>query len=186
MAHSEPFPADVLGAVASDVGRRLPANAEWQAAEMRETFPIWMLSLDALRASEQPLRDLATRTGRWHHQINVAGRPRAFARSVPLGPSSDHWSVTQVADNSELAESIDRAIDWVDKHVQGDPVVHLLVVPAYYLHAFWMHEGDADSILVIDRPSDRQDLELEKLYTPDQFIQVLTQKPPPNERFPDK
>jgi hypothetical protein len=126
---------------------------------------------------DEPIENLVIQTGRWHHQISIGARTNSFARSRSLGPATHDWSVTQVATDSPIAEAIDKAIDWVDNNVKGDPLVKLLVVPTYYLHAFWLQEGQTNLILIIHMPDQYIRLKYETLYTPKQFLELLAQEP---------
>lgn len=193
MAHSDTLPIDTAKAIASQVGQRLasvatPARLAAPAGppgpDLGETFSVWVLGLDAVTRSHEDISKLAVQTGRWHHQIRYGGRPQAFARSVPTGPKPDDWAVTQLFE-SRVAERIDEAVDWVDQNVQGDPLVRLLIMPAYYLHAFWLVEPDQSQLLVVDMPDGYTRLKYKTLYDPKIFLDHLAQEqhaqgiPPP-------
>ncbi len=177
MAHADPFPNDILKSVAEQIGPRLLLPPGAPPAQLRETFSVWSLGLDATTRPKEPIAKLAQPTGRWHHQVSIGNRARAFARSMPLGPAAADWSVSQITPDSPIAEAIDKAIDWVDQNVPGDPLVKLLVVPAYYLHAFWLKTDDADQVLVVHKPDQYTRLKYETLYTPRKFLELLAQEP---------
>src|SRR5204863_1584438 len=128
--------AQQIGALLSDVAE--PALLNAQPIELKETFEVWTLGLDALAhgvATGKSLSQIARPTGRWHHQIAFAGNASAFARSS-MSPEDGHQHVEELF-ISPLAAKTDQAIDWIDQNTSGDPFVTLLVVPAYYLHALW-------------------------------------------------
>jgi hypothetical protein len=177
MAHTDAFPSDVLKSVAARIGPRLLMPPGAPPAQLRETFSVWALGLDATTRPGEPIAKLAKPTGRWHHQVSIGNQVRTFARSMPLGPTAADWTVSQITPDSPIAEAIDRAIDWVDKNVQGDPLVKLLIVPSYYLHAFWLKTDGADQILVVHKPDQYTRLKYESLYTPKEFLELLAREP---------
>jgi hypothetical protein len=182
MAHADALPADVLDALATKVAVPLAesgivAQQAQPAAELSETFSVWALTPTAILTPDSDFHKLVTQTGRWHHQIKVRGKAAAFARSMPLGSDAESWDVTQLF-QSDIPEKIDRAVDWVDSNVQGDPVVRLLVAPSYYLHAFWLSEGKSDQVYVIDVPASFIQVHPATLYSASAFLQKLAQEQP--------
>ena len=160
-----------------------------KSIELRETFEVWMLGFDTIgygAAHNVYLKVLARNLGRYHHQIMFGGIAEAFARSSvsttdPGLPTLEELFV------SPLAQKIDQAIEWVDQWVSGDPLVHLLFIPAYYLHAFWLIDANESSeLLIVDvagaSPTDYETilsgLQAEKLYTDSIFLQALAKTAP--------
>jgi hypothetical protein len=45
--------------------------------------------------------------------------------------------VVEIA-KSPIAEKIDEAVEWIDQNAKGDPLVRLLMIPSYFLTAFWL------------------------------------------------
>jgi hypothetical protein len=182
MAHADALPADVLDSLAVKVGTPLAefgtvAQQPAPTAELSETFSVWSLNPTAILTPDADFRKLVAQTGRWHHQIKIGGTATAFARSMPLGTDADSWEVTQLF-QSDIPEKIDRAIDWVDANVSGDPVVRLLIAPSYYLHAFWLSEGSSNHIYVIDVPSSFTQVQANTFYSAKEFLQKLAQEQP--------
>jgi hypothetical protein len=176
MAHADPFPEEVLNSIAAQIGLRLILPSGAERAELRETFSVWLLGLESTANWNQPIARLAVHTGQWHHQISTDGRANAFARSAPFGPTAADWSISQVATDSAIAAKIDRAIEWVDKKVSEDALVRLLIVPSYYLHAFWLQTPEHGQIVVIDRPDSYTRLNLETLYIESEFLELLAKE----------
>src|SRR5262245_20890226 len=144
MAHADALPQGVIDNVASQVGAEAgkglgAAVLQSKTMELTESFSLWALGADVVAKTYADLAQLARQTGRWHHQIKIDGKAQAFARSMPLGPDAANWSLRELF-RSEIAGKIDEAIAWVDTNVTGDPLVRLLVAPAYQLHAFWLKE----------------------------------------------
>lgn len=182
MAHTDSLPVDVLDAVAAKVGAPLAefgavAQQAPPAAELCETFAVWSLAPTAILTPDVDFQKLVTQTGRWHHQIRVGGKAAAFARSMPLGADAGSWDVTQLF-QSDISEKIDQAVDWVDRNVKGDPVVRLLIAPSYYLHAFWLSDGKADQVYVIDVPGNFTHVQPGALYPAKEFLQRLAKEEP--------
>lgn len=181
MAHADPFPTAALDVVSRQVGSRLAGVVpddliQNVPIELAESFAIWMLALDATTRANEDLSHLARRTGRWHHQVRFGGQARAFAWSMPYGPDPTDWSIEQVS-FSPIAERIDAAVEWIDQNVPDDPLVRLLVVPSYYLHAFWLHQDEWDRVLVIDRPEQYERVPYGVLSAPGDFLEALAREP---------
>lgn len=180
MAHADNLPKDVIDAVAAQIGANAgrafgPNMLQAKSVELTESFAIWALGADAITKSGTDLSLLAHQTGRWHHQIKLDGKPELFARSMPLGPEAANWSVREMFASS-VAKKIDDAIDWVDRNVKIDPLVRLLIVPAYHLHAFWLKEGEGSQVLVVDMPQTYTKLQGARLYTAKEFLDTLAQE----------
>lgn len=179
MAHTDALPNDVLDAVAAHIGAEaggsFGAGVLQKKMELMESFAVWSLGADAVTKSGVDLSQLAQQTGRWHHQINIDGKAEAFARSMSLGPDAASWSVREMFE-SEIAKKIDDAIEWVDQNVEGDPLVRLLVIPAYHVHAFWLKEGDASQVLVVDMPQGFTQLQSGTLYSSAEFLEALAKE----------
>jgi len=180
MAYADTLPNDVTDHVASEIGMMAgPVLGETiraeQTLELTESFAVWTLGADAVTKPSMDLSQLARQTGRWHHQIKIDGKPEAFARSMPLGPKAADWSVRQLF-TSRIAKRLDEAIDWVDRNVQGDPLVRLLLVPPWHLHTFWLVEDRESRILVVDIPLSYTKLQYRKLYTSKEVLETLAQE----------
>lgn len=182
MAHADTLPAAVLDAVAAKVGTPLAefgtvANQPWAGAELTETFSVWSLEPTAILNPDQDFPKLVSQTPRWHHQIKVAGKAAAFARSTPLGADAGSWDVIQLF-QSDIAEKIDKAVEWVDGNVTGDPVVRLLIAPSWYLHAFWLADGNTHQVYVIDVPTSFTHVQAGKFYLAKEFLHKLAKEQP--------
>lgn len=180
MAHADSLPNDVIDAVASQIGAEAgkalgAAVLQRKAMEMTESFSVWALEADSVTKPNGDLSQLARQTGRWHHQIKIDGRAESFARSMPLGPDAANWSVREIFE-SAVAQRIDDAIEWIDSNVKGDPLVRLLIVPAYHVHAFWLIEGGTSNIVVADMPQSFAKLQTGKLYCAKEFLEALSQE----------
>ena len=180
MAHADALPSDVIDIVAAQIGAEAgkslgAAVLQKKAIELTESFSVWMLGADAVMKSDTDLSQLAEQTGRWHHQIKLDGKAESFARSMPLGPDATSWTLREHFE-SEIAKKIDDAIEWIDQNVKGDPVVRLLIVPAYHLHAFWLKEEQTSNILIVDMPQGLTKLQYGKLYTSKGFLEALAQE----------
>lgn len=180
MAHAQQLPQDVLKHLASQLNSLLPQTIESTKLNrtpisLTETFPVWMLGADSVTKSDQPLEKLARRTGRWHHQIRFAGTADAYARSMPLGADAQSWDIREIYEG-ELAPQVDKAIDWIDKNVQDDPEVRLLVIPAYYTHAFWLVQPGNNQVVVIDAPKQYTNIQTQKVYTSREFLEALAKE----------
>lgn len=121
--------------------------------ELKETFAVWMLSLDSIEEglrTEADLFCLVKPTKRWHHQIACDGQPAGFARSVSEDAAG--MDVSQLY-FSDLAISIDEAIDHLDEfekknpdYAAANPLVRLLFIPSYQTYAFWLIKNPPEGL----------------------------------------
>jgi len=181
MPHTYNISDEILAVIAEQLGTHIsqlvsPDLLDRGSVEIMESFPIWTLGLDSVGAAFESgvdIQELASPTGRWHHQIRLGDSVTAFARSMPLGPSPNDWSVREVF-ASPIAAKIDNAIEWVDKISNYDPLVRLLIVPAYNTHAFWLTDNDYHStIIIIDSPYSNYDNNQYHAMSSKEFIEYL-------------
>lgn len=185
MAHTvPPPPAAALTSIARQIGeRRAPANALAAAPgaplQIAESFPVWMLGLDALQGPPGRLRTLAKETGTWHHQITQGNQAKEFARSVPgTAPTGADWRLVELG-NSPTAGRIGETIDWIDQYAPANPLVQFLFIPAYYLIAFWLEQSDKDQIVVVDKPARFENIHYLEIYDYERFRSLLLEVPRP-------
>ena len=181
MASAEALSADVLKVIADQIGERLTGHSQralssGQALEIAESFPIWMIGLSATADPAVSLQLSAEPTGYWHHQIHHNRQPVEFAKSRSTGPNAKDWRVEEIV-TSQIAARVDAAIRWLDNNLHSEDVVRLLVIPAYFVQAFWIVEALGNRILLIDRPASLSMLEYERLYPEREFFKVLSQQP---------
>lgn len=177
MAHVDELPEAALDAVAQGLSAKLPEQISSKVGsgkcEMTESFPVWMLGLSAIKRAKGGLTSIAENTHRWHHQISCDGHSSAFARSKQSGTDPRSRQITQVT-ASPISEKIENAVQWIDEHAREDPLVRLLIVPAYYLHCFWLQYPDGTSkILVVDRPKELERLSYRNLFDATDFLKLL-------------
>ena len=193
MAHSDNVPDKALKAVASLIGEvigdvlqqshLLSATGESSltlAADLGETFAVYRLdpgSVSQFRETGSDLLQLAKPTGRWHHQIVVDGRGEAFARSTAARKDNSSASLRGLF-VSPLAARIDNAIRWINDNAGGDPLVRLLIAPAYQIHAFWLvYEGrPASKVFIVKAPSRFARLKRDRLLKSSEFLKALSTK----------
>lgn len=193
MAHAPDIPATALASIARQIGSRLPrppgvsgrfAAAETLPAEIGESFPVYMLGVDAIRDRHSGLAKIVRPTGVWHHQIRYGAQAQDIARSLGPPPgaaaapgAAPDWQVQEVV-QSPAAPRIDDAIAWIDKNVPGDPEASLLAVPAFYLTAFWLHDSNSDNVVIADMPPRLGDLQPLRLYSSEEFLGRLADLKP--------
>ena len=152
-------------------------SGETESVDLAETFDVWMLGAKKLAAgvkAGQDLAQLAKPTHHLHHQVKQSGAALCSATSstkAALAPQVSGMAL------SPLAEKIDRAIDWLDHHsgLEDDPLVRLLVIPAYQVNAFWLVDeaGSESRVVVIDAPAQFKHLPLLKVMSSRKFIAAL-------------
>lgn len=178
MAHTEKLDSATLDMIATQIGELYPTlagdpNKLRQAAEIAETFPIWVVGVDDIIAGGDDVGKIAQNTGRWHSQIKIGGSVEAAARSIPLGGDATAWQVRQIVEGN-YAQQIDQEVDWVDTNAEGDPVVRLLEIPAYQITAFWLVvDADNSSVIVAKLPSGAQFLRKRQVYSSADFLDAV-------------
>jgi len=180
MATAPVLGTDTLSAIAEQLANRLTEAGQLaldagKPMEIGESFPIWVIGLAPAADAGLAFRS-ATATGYWHHQIRHAGEATEFAKSRPLGPGPRDWMVEEIV-TSRIAERVDAAITVLDREVPGDEQVRMLVIPAYFVHAFWIGSGTKTRLLLIDKPEYLAGLEYGQVYNFDEFLQRLSQQP---------
>jgi len=189
MAHAPEIPAAALASIARQIGSRLSrppgapgrfVAAEALPAEIGESFPVYMLGVDAIPYRHSGLAKIVRPTGVWQHQIRYGAQAQDIASSLGPPPgaaaaapgAAPDWQVQEVV-QSPAAPRIDDAIAWIDKNVPGDPEANLLAVPAFYLTAFWLHDSNGDNVVIADMPPRLGNLQPLKLYSSDDFLSQL-------------
>ena len=99
-----------------------------------------------------------------------------FARSAVLGARPEDVSVEEVSE-SYLASRIADGLSWVEKNVEENVLVRLLVIPTNFVHALWLEEDGVSQVLVVDRPDTAEELRMLHLYREQDFIAVLRRLP---------
>lgn len=186
MARAPEIPAAALASIARQVGARMPAapagarslaEAAAAPAVIGESFPVYMLGLDKIQGGERNLPDVVRQTGVWQHQVRHGSQAQEIARSLAPPPGADStggqgWLVQEVV-RSPVAPRIEEAISWIDQNVPEDAVASILVVPAFYLTAFWLHEPTSDRVVIADMPAGLGNLQPLQLYSAEDFLNRL-------------
>jgi hypothetical protein len=152
-----------------------------------EPIAVYRLPTDDLGSRSQEGKDLlelAKNTQRWHHQIKLNGKSLACARSGPAEDDETRGALHRLWVSS-LAASIDRALDRVERDeriraaVGENPLVRLLVVPAYQVNALWLIDERArtSQVLVLDFPRRSGQLESDNPLTSREFLERLRKRP---------
>jgi hypothetical protein len=208
MAETNAPPVEVLDEVAQQIRKRLvvaddnhnvifsfktlnergsPATS---TLDMGETFELWTLSpaaVDKFEAEGGDLAKLATRTGRFHHQITLDNGAAAFARS---GYSAeDEGNGPLVVDEiyvSQRAVDLNEAIKVANLEFPEDTfLARLLSASAYQLEAIWfVNLDDAISkvetggeLLIVTSPSDYTSLAPLQRINAHDFLKALIGMP---------
>ncbi len=184
MTHVGKLPDDALEAIAEQVGRLYPVldNSVTQIqppAELTETFPVWTLSTDAIDIGNGNLSELAQNTHRWHSQILIDGKPEGVARSaVSVDGDVSSWAIKQLL-KGDLAQTVADAIRLIDAEVETDSlVVRILEVPAFFITALWLIDGQESSIVIAKYPESLQSLNPLVQYSSQEFLEILRRESP--------
>lgn len=184
MAITDSLPDDSPRLIAEKIGRlvRRAFGDVDRDVVMAESFQIWQLSQSAVQRGAHhhlSFAELVQNTGRWHHQIRIAGQPRGFAWSLQEGERrSDRWSIRHLV-ASPLAVKLEKSIILLDNLLPEDDksVARLLLVPSWQIHGLWLKGADLDAVWVFDCPR-RLSVEEDTLYDPSDFLSLLAQDRP--------
>jgi len=139
--------------IAEQLGRMLPGlclelNQNPEKTELGESFDVWEIDTRELRQSLHNGNFPASPTQHQHHQILFDGQARASALSekTPTGSKK----VFKVA-VSDVAQSIDQAIERLDLDVEDYSRVVLLKARACWVYAFWLL--DRRQVFLVSVPS---------------------------------
>ena len=181
MTNFQEFPsANALNAIAKQVGRLYPSLDEnvtqhQPSAELRETFPVWFLSIDEIAIEEDNLFEIAQNTNRWHSQIWVDGKPKGVVRFMATSEDALNWTVTQVL-KGDLAKKVEDTIDWIDREIKADPLVYILEIPTLFTTAFWLIDGEESSVVIAKRPEYLHSLSPLVQYSSQDFLRALREE----------
>ena len=181
MAHVQELPDGALDTIAKQVGRLYPSldnnvTRLQPSAELTETFPVWFLSTDGISTGSDNLLEIAQNTGRWHSQIWIDGKPKGVAHFVAVDEDASDWTVTQVL-KGDLAKTVDDAIRWVDAEVNTDALVRILEIPAFFITALWLIDGQESSVVIARYSENLQSLSRLVQYSSEDFLEVLRREP---------
>lgn len=150
---------------------------------LEETFALYRLGAKSIAdaiGTDKDINELAVNTSRWHHQIKVDRQPVAFARTCVSGEAKG-YDICQFF-VSDVSGAIDSAIAWIDEYeadhpeyAETEPLVRLLVVPAYNVLAFWLLQqktGQSD-LLVIDALPELEGLKGNQLLNSAEFLKAF-------------
>lgn len=182
MAHAPELPSGALQSIARQIGSRLTpsgfaAASRGATVAVAESFPVYMLGLDAVAKKPQSMKEAVRETGVWQHQIRHGSTAQEIARSTAPGApagAKDDWKVQEVV-ASPAAARIDEAIAWIDANAPEDSVANMLVVPAFYLTAFWLQNPKGDEVVIADMPAGLQKLAFHHRYPAGEFLGLLGQ-----------
>jgi hypothetical protein len=191
VASADKISDDALTSVANQLAAFLPPPEAGPAGlpnapaadEVAESFAVCFVDAAAVKKPPADLGSVLRPAGTWHHQIRRGGTASAVARSAQSGLGGDDFTV-QNSFESPIAGRIDEAITWVDKKVKGRTTVRLLVIPAYFVHAFGIERAGATkpaeryTAVLIDQPPGFTKLQTEKEYPLAEFLKLLAQEKP--------
>lgn len=188
MASADKLSDDALKSVADQLGAFLGQDgggvrSDSPPSEVGESFAVCFVEARALAKPPADLAALVRTSGVWHHQIRVGDVTTHMARSTQSGFGGGEMTVQQSFE-SPVAAKIDDAIAWVDKHVKGRSTVRLLVIPAFFVHAFAIVRENSSTVaerytaVLIDQPAGFTRLAYETEYPLAEFLKLLAKEKP--------
>jgi hypothetical protein len=113
--------------------------------------------------------------GHWFHQLKSANRYVGYATSTPIGPAETDWMVEGVY-KANLSNQIATTIRWIEKNLEGDGLVRLLVEPRHHLHALTISNRNGIQVVVAHFPRQVESIRKRFVYTwPDLFTHLSKQ-----------
>ena len=180
MAHPDPIEEQVLLSVAEQLSRYkhmpvLVSPDPFETIELAESFSVWTLPEKSLLNGNR-LQERASKTGTWVHQIDAASYKRSkrearlYARATSLERDTPPGLTLLSVDDAQASTSpptlMRDAAKWIDVNVSGDPLVrYLMITPlSNQIFLFWLQYGEKDSVVVIQKPDSRLDIQYKKEY----------------------
>ncbi len=149
---------------------------QYSTAELEYTLPCWFLGKQHIE-EEKTLRDSATHTGIWHHQIMLDGTVQVAARSLWDARVPDKLEVTEVG-HAKLATELEQTLTWLAEHNESADRLRLLLIPAFYITCLWLVNEPEDHVVVVTAPTDYQYLQKQQIYPASEFLHTLFLHPP--------
>lgn len=146
----DPLKDEVLDAIAVLIGQRLRDDAIPKMSKqlvLAETIAIAEIPLHATEGKQ-------TRPAfhsHWFHQLKSGNKYVGYVISTPIGPAETDWMVEGIY-KADLSNQVATAVRWVDKNVEGDGIVRLLVEPRHHLHALIITNSDQVRAVVAHLP----------------------------------
>lgn len=175
MARTVELSDDTLTEIAHQVATFVPPIGirleEGETPEIGETLQVWTLPVSEV-ISQTPLA-AAQPSGNWHHQLYKNGFPEAYVYSQPYGPRPIDWKVGAIFE-SDIAASINEAIDVADRQFPDEGEARLLDLRTYQIQALWILLPDATSkIIPAVVPSKYTEIERLAVYSAEDFFTRL-------------
>jgi len=169
---------EVLDRIAELIGHRLqraPIKGLTGGArlEMSETIAITELPTHA-GDWEGGLPDFR---GRWFHLLKSGPRYVGYALSTPIGPAIGDWMIEGVF-RSGLSAQMATCLRWMDKNIDGNGTVRLLVEPGHHLHAFTITAAEGIRVVIAHLPRKTDALRKRKIYSWVDFLAHLSATAP--------
>lgn len=155
---------NIRASIAEQIAERLPRSSldalapPGAVSGLGESLTVVLLSQDAVQRGTGPLAARIQRTGQWYHQVYEGGAAVRFAKSESGHDSlGEAHQVVEVA-KSNLPQAIRTTISWIDENIKDDGLGELLVAPAYFLTAIWIHSESIDIVVIASRPDRMREL----------------------------
>lgn len=174
MPFAPPLSLAIRQSLTRQIGDRLPISLNYALVReanptLGESLPVLVLPGNRIKG-DSPLGDRLVSNGQWHHQIYHGGTATQFARSSEGGDGTQ--TIGEVV-TSDLAAAVSQSFQMADAKMAEDAETSLLSVPTYYLTALYLHKGDQDHVIVVDRPKRLSGIEKNVPYEAEEFLTLL-------------
>lgn len=175
------LPDQLQDEVARQAGPRLARLLEieqqhYAEAELEYTLPCWFLGRESISANKA-LRDSATPSHLWHHQVLLDGKPSARVRSVWDEHGQEGVNVVEVG-YSGSAVDLGQALTWLANQQEREMRLRLLLAPSLYMTCLWLMSEEEDYVVVAHAPAGYTHLEKQRMYLASEFLHTLVAYPP--------
>jgi hypothetical protein len=148
MARADAFPESAMQEVVAEAAEWLAAS-ELPVADTRIKRPLSIWDIGA----GTPLRDAATASGEWHHQIVHAGRGIAFGRSRLTGDRAELIELAQ----SPLTEALEDALRALRSSTDDSTILRLIRIQRNHTTCLWLYKPEGfddgvDEVVTLQSP----------------------------------
>jgi len=163
-----------LQKIANALGPWIRPRRDLVPQYVEKVLQVYFVDLKDLR-SDKSARECLTDSGIWHIQILADDQAASFARgSKPH--NQEGWNIHVVSGPSD-AKAIANALDHVHDNFPDKYVVKILEIPAYFITALTLEDGDDIQVYIVDA-APGIGLEISSTYPFDRMRKILSTRDP--------
>lgn len=143
-----------LGEIAPKLGSWMPEMDDWQSCQIGESIEVYTVGLGNLFGAGSA-KSCLRKTHRWHLQVRVDEKASYCARVYKertKDKQEGEWDIYSFYGPGK-AEKIDAAVTWIDQYVHDRYAIRIVEIPAFYITALLLEDGEDVHVYVVDAPA---------------------------------